>query len=386
MAKRTAQGAGSIRQRADGLWEARYTVGRDPATGKQVQKSVYGKTQQEVRKKLTAAASDLDKGIYSEPQKITLGEWLCIWLEQYCGAVKPRTLTLYHSTVEYRVAPFLGALPLSRLTPVILQKFYNDSLAGELKEVPPVSAKTVRNIHGILHKALQQAVSVGYLKANPAAACVLPKVEKKEMQVLNEAQTKAFLQAIESEPFRRLFLVALFTGMREGELLGLTWDSVDFTAGTIRVYQQLQRHQGAFVLMSPKNGKPRTISPAPYVMDLLWQERTAQTEARLLAGPLWEKSGYVFTDKLGRHLNQQTVFKHFKAAVRRIDCPQVRFHDLRHSYAVAALRAGIDVKTVSANLGHATVAFTLDIYGHVTDEMRRASADKMQAYIATLKA
>lgn len=134
MAKRTAQGAGDPSASGPmGLWEARYTVGRDPATGKQVQKSVYGKTQQEVRKKLTAAASDLDKGIYSEPQKITLGEWLCIWLEQYCGAVKPRTLTLYHSTVEYRVAPFLGALPLSRLSPVVLQKFYNDSLAGELK-------------------------------------------------------------------------------------------------------------------------------------------------------------------------------------------------------------------------------------------------------------
>lgn len=387
MAKKSAQGSGSIRQRKDGLWEARYTIGRDPATGKQIRKSVYGKTQQEVRKKMTAANADIDKGIYTEPSKITFSQWLEIWLSEYCGAVKPRTLTLYQNTVKIRVKPFLGQIQLCRLTPVIFQKYYNDSIKGNLKGLDAISAKTVKNVHGIIHKALQKAVELGYLKSNPVSACVLPKAQRKELHPLNEAQTKAFMKALEREPFRRLFLVALFTGIREGELLGLTWEAVNFEDGTIRIFQQLQRHNGKYSFFPPKNNKSRIIAPAPYVMDLLREERKAQTEKRLLAGKLWDnKMNLIFTFEDGRNLTHQWIYKKFKDITADIGIFDVRFHDLRHSYAVAALRMGDDVKTVSENLGHASVAFTLDVYGHVTDEMKKSSAERMQAYITALNA
>ena len=169
--------------------------------------------------------------------------------------------------------------------------------------------------------------------------------------------------------------------------MGLCWDSVDFAAGTISIRQQLQRHEREYIIAPPKNGKPRLILPAPFVMQLLREEKTAQAEARLKAGALWEnEQGFVFTNQIGQHMKRQTVYKHFKNVVEAIGLPSVRFHDLRHSYAVAAIRAGDDLKTVSENLGHASVSFTLDVYGHVTGDMRKSSADKMQNYISALQA
>ena len=387
MAKRNAQGAGSIRERKDGLWEARYTVGRNPATGKQVRKSVYGKTQQEVRKKLTAITSDLDNGVFTEPSKLTFGNWLKIWLDEYCGSIKPRTKSLYENCIEYRIKPFLGSVKLQKLKPAMIQKFYNDALNGKQDNKKAISPKTVKNLHGIVHKALQQAVEIGYIKLNPAAVCVLPKVQKAKINPMDEQQTKLFIKAIANEPLRRLFLVALFTGMREGEVIGLTWDNVDLKNGTIYITQQLQRHDGEYKLMPPKNSKSRLIVPAPYIMDILKEEQTAQKENRLKAGPLWEnKKGFVFTNAIGGHYSQQYVHKKFKNVVQSIEMPSLRFHDLRHTYAVAAIRAGDDIKTVSEKLGHASVAFTLDIYGHVTDEMKQSSAERMQAYIDRLQA
>ncbi|MBQ7825790.1 MAG: site-specific integrase, partial [Clostridia bacterium] len=162
------------------------------------------------------------------------------------------------------------------------------------------------------------------------------------------------------------------------------WDTVDFENGTVRIVQQLQLHKGTYQLMPTKNGKPRTLTPAPYVMNLLRTQKRIQAGWRLAAGSAWQDDGFVFCNPIGEHLARQTVYKHYKNAVESIGLKDRRFHDLRHTYAVASLRAGDDPKTVSENLGHATVAFTLDIYGHVTEQMRRASADRMQAYIDAL--
>ena len=165
------------------------------------------------------------------------------------------------------------------------------------------------------------------------------------------------------------------------------WDCVDFEAGTITINKQLQRLRGGggeYRLTSTKNGKSRTITPAASVMALLKRHRAAQAAQRLRAGKLWEDSGLVFTDDLGHHLAQAAVYRSFKQAAAAIGRPDARFHDLRHSYAVAAIRAGDDIKTVQETLGHATAAFTLDIYAHVTTQMRQASAARMDAFIKTV--
>ena len=380
---RAAQGAGTIRQRKDGRWEARYTVGRDPGSGKQVQRSVYGATQQEVRKKLAKLTAALDAGTYKEPCKMTVGQWLDIWAADYLGGVKPFTVRSYSDQIRNHIKPALGSVKLEALNAHTIQEFYN-SLGAEREGKPGLSPKTVKNIHGVLHKALQQAVKIGYLRFNPADACELPRAVRKELKPLDEEQSKAFLKAIQGHRFEMLYTVTLFTGMREGEALGLLWDCVDFKKGAILINKQLQREKkknGQYLLVPTKNGKSRTITPAPWVMKLLRTQRARQAEQQLRAGPMWEDSGCVFTNELGQHLAIHTVYKDFKQIAASIGRPDARFHDLRHSYAVAAIRSGDDIKTVQGNLGHATAAFTLDVYGHVTDQMKQESAARMESYI-----
>ena len=384
--KRGARGGGSIRKRKDGRWEARFTIGIDPGTGKDLRKSVYATTQKEARKKMTEALAALDQGDYQEPSRMSVGKWLDIWTEEYLGGIKPSTAFIYKEQIRLHIKPAMGAVKLQELNPHFVQRFYN-ALGEPAESRPALSAKTVKNIHGILHKALQQAVAIGYIRSNPTEFCSLPRIVKKELTPLDEAQSKAFLQEIQGQRFEVLFTVTLFTGMREGEALGLMWNCVNFEDGTILIDKQLQQDKsanGTYVFTSPKNGKSRTITPAPWVMQLLRRHHLQQTEQRLKIGPAWEDSGLVFVNELGGHLAFRTVNKDFKRAVTAIGRPDARFHDLRHSYAVAAIRSGDDIKTVQGNLGHATAAFTLDVYGHVTERMKHESANRMESYIKSV--
>jgi len=380
---RNAQGGGSIRQRPDGRWEARYTVGRDPGTGKQIQRSVYGSTQKEVRQKLAQAVAAIDSGTYTDPSKMTVGQWLDIWQRDYLGGVKPFTVLNYSQHIKNHIKPAMGAIKLDALNAHTIQSFYN-SLGAERDGKPGLSPKTVKNIHGVLHKALQQAVKIGYLRFNPADACELPRIEKKEIKPLDDEAMSAFIEAVRGHRFEAIYLTMLFTGIRRGEACGLLWDCVDLERGTIRIDKQLQNipgQPGAYRLASTKNSKGRTITAAASVVKLLRKHRAQQNERRLKAGPLWQDNGYVFCNEVGEHLSPSTVYHEYKRIVASIGLPDARLHDLRHSYAVASLRAGDDIKTVQGNLGHHAAAFTLDVYGHVTEEMKQASADRMEEYI-----
>ena len=341
-------------------------------------------TQKEVAQKLKAAIAALDTGTYIAPCKMTVGEWMDAWSKQYLGGVKESTVAAYNATIRTHIKPGIGAVRIDALDTNLVQNFYN-RLREPTKNRDAVSPKTVKNVHGILHKALQQAVANGYIRFNPTNACVLPRIEKKELQPLDEAETKLFLDAVKGHPLELLYTVTLFTGMREGEALGLTWDRVDFMRGTILISRQLQKEKkagGQFRLVSLKNDKPRRIMPAPWVMQLLRDRKLQQYEHKEKAGAAWSNPmNLVFTNELGGHLIPQTVVRHFKEIVSSIGRPDARFHDLRHSYAVASLRSGDDIKTVQGNLGHATAAFTLDVYGHVTNQMQEASAVRMEAYI-----
>ncbi len=390
MARKAAAGTGTIRKKTITragkeytYWEARYTTGRDPGTGKQIQRSITGKTQKEVAQKLKAATAAIDAGTYSAPSKMTVGQWLDIWTAEYLGAVKPRTVDLYKGVAKSRIKPGLGAVKLETLTPHTVQSYYN----GLSKE--GLAPKTVKNIHGILHKALQQAVANGYIKTNPADSCILPRPVRRGLKPLDEDMITAFLKAIQGHQFGDLFTVTLFTGMREGEALGLLWDCVDLTKGTITVDKQLQLIRGSggqYQMVPTKNSKSRSITLAASVVKVLRDVKRQQLENRLRYGPLWEDSGFVFTDELGHHLSASSVYKSFKKVMEQIGSPETRFHDLRHSYAVASIRSGNDIKTVQENLGHATAAFTLDVYGHVTEKMKQESAAQLDQFIKAVNA
>ncbi len=395
MARKSAAGTGTIRKKTISrngkeytYWEARYTAGIDPGTGKQIQRSVSGKTQKEVSRKLKEATAALDAGTYTAPSKLTVGQWLDIWAEEYLTSVKPATLYSYKATVRNHLKPSLGAIKLDALSPHAIQTFYN-SLSQDQQGRKALSPKTVKNIHGVLHKALQKAALTGYIRFTPATDCELPQRIKQEIHPLDDDQIKAFLKAAQGSPYEQLYIVTLFTGMREGEVCGLGWDCVDLNAGILVVNKQLQyirSSNGQYRIVPTKNSKGRTIVLPPFVVGILRQVKRTQLENRLRYGECWENSGFVFTDDLGQHLKPQNVYREYKRIVARIGRPDARFHDLRHSYAVAAIRSGDDIKTVQENLGHATAAFTLDVYGHVTKQMKQESADRMEQYIRSVNA
>lgn len=391
---RAAQGTGTIRKKtvkSKGqeyeFWEARYTVGIDPGTGKQIQRSISGKTQKEVKQKLTAILHDLDTGTYTAPSKMTIAQWLDTWIKEYVQpSCKPLTLSTYESRIRTHINPALGKIKLPELTATQIQSFLNN-----LTRTENLSPKTVKLVHGILHKALSQAVDLKYIPFNPADPIKLPKIERKEIHPLTEEEITAFLAEIEKgEPLARLFIVALFTGLREGEICGLSWGAVDFRNGTIKVRQQLQKGKekgSGHYIATTKNSKARTITAAPYVMKVLKEQYMEQRKEHMRLGDAWGNQwDLVFTYADGRCIPPQTALKHFKRIAERIGRPDARFHDLRHTYAVTALQEGDDVKTVQQNLGHATAAFTLDVYGHVSEKMQTESAQRMEKFIEKIKA
>lgn len=404
-ASKAANGSGSLRQRPDGTWEGRATIGVNPGTGKPIRKSIYAKTKDECAEKLRALTSQVDSGTYLEPARVTIKGWFEEWLSNYMSDKKPLTVKQYRSMAESHIYPALGAVKLSSLTAPMLTKFYNQ-LAVNGKTVThkdrktgkattcksPSSAKTIKNIHGIISKALDDAVDQGILKENVAVRAKVPRVEPKEIKPLTEGQQQAFFEAIKDNRYRLLFTSIIFTGLREGEAIGLTWDCVDFTRGTLKVYRQLQKRplsDGGYQFAALKNDKTRVIKLSPFMVDVFKTQQAKQIEERFAAGDVWQgwqsekerKEYFIFTDPLGAHLSVDTVYGQFKRIAKSIDAPAARVHDLRHTFAVNSLQEGDDFKTVQENLGHATAAFTLNVYGHVSDRMKEESAKRQQELI-----
>lgn len=392
--KRNANGVGSIRKKTITVngkeythWEARCTVGYDPGTGKQIQKTFTGKTQREVAHKMKETSVRVDNGTYIQTPKITMKEWLEIWAKDYLGGIKESTAYLYGRNIEQYIVPQLGAIKLEALNAHTIQGFYNNLLQPSKKGVNPLSPKTIKNVHGVLHKALQQAVLIGYLRFNPSDACILPRITKQEIKPLDETKVAEFLEAIQEHPHEYLYKITLFTGLREGEVLGLTWDCIDFERSTLLVKQQLRREQkkgGKYYFSPPKNNKSRVLSLAPSVVQLFRLQKLKQNGMRLQVGEMWAENNLVFSNQSGSFLSYRTVYDCFKRIMVKIDSPSTRFHDLRHTYAVAAIKSGDDIKTVQENLGHATASFTLDVYGHVTAQMKQNSADRMERFIQSV--
>ena len=381
MAKKGAKGGGTIRKKTvtrSGkeytYWEARVTTGRDPGTGKQIQRSFTGKTQKEVREKMQEAAVAVNEGTYTAPQRLTVGQWADIWQRDYTGGLKPATVAVYRNNLNNHIKPALGAVRLADLHPHTVQSFING--------LAPLSPSSIRLAYKNLHAVLQKAVELEYIPRNPADRCVLPKAEQEEIKPLDDQQTAALLAAAKDTKMEQFITVALFTGLRISELLGLTWDVVDFTRGTLTVNKQLARRRVGSIFQSPKSGKPRTITPAPAVMAALRKQRARQSEMQLRAGPIWDNPhGLVFTGEAGRPMSHSGTDKRFRALCAAAGLEGVRFHDCRHTYAVNAIRAGDDIKTVQSNMGHATAAFTLDKYGHFTERMKQDSAARMENFM-----
>lgn len=383
---RNAQGGGTIRQRPDGRWEARYTVGRDPGTGKQIQRSVYGSTQKEVRQKLAQITAAIDKGTYQAPNKITVSEWMDEWLTTFCAnKVKPLTLSSYSAMIKNHIIPAFGAVEVQAVKGAHIQRLYNSMTKAGL------SGKTVKNVGAILHKSFSVAMKQGIIATNPCDAAELPKAEYKEIRPLADDEIPRFLAAIDRSPMRNSYALCLFAGLREGECLGLSWRQVDFEKGRITVSQQLQQEKAKggkyYIAPSTKSGKTRTIEPPPIAFEYLRAEWVKQLENRLKAGPAWHNpDDLVFTDEAGKHYTFFMFYRRFKRIAASIGRPDARPHDLRHTAATIAIASGADVKSVQELLGHATASFTLNVYAHTSEQMMKDTAARMQSYYDGLAA
>lgn len=377
---KAAQGAGTIRQRANGKWEARVVVGVNTGTGKPIRRSIYADTQKEARRQMTAILRELDKGTYQAPNKITVSEWLSEWLTTFCaGKVKLLTYQSYQGIIKNHINPAIGAVELQAVKGTHVQRLYNSMTKAGL------SGKTVKNVSAVLHKALSVALKQGIIQVNPCDAAELPKVERHEITPLSDEEIPMFLSAIDSSPMRNAYALCLFAGLREGECLGLSWKQVDFQRGRITVSQQLQKEKTKggryYIAPSTKSGKPRTIEPPPIAFEYLRAEKKRQAENRLKAGPAWNNpDDLVFTDELGRNLAIVSFYKNFKRIAASIGRPDARPHDLRHTAATVAIASGADIKSVQDMLGHATASFTLNVYAHTSEQMMKDTAARMQNY------
>ena len=383
MATKKANGSGTIRKRADGRWEGKYTLGYVPKTGKLIRKSVYGKTQKEVRLALSKIVSEMDSGTYAEPSKMKVSQWLDEWLASYTMNIKPATRSAYEEHIRVHIKPSLGDIPLKQLSTRDIQQLYTNLLKE--RELSP---KTVRNIHGVLHRTLEQTKLLGYIRVNLADAAVTPRMEKKQVETLDAEDIGKFLAAIRGTKYEYPLFVAVFTGLRQGELLGLTWDCVDFEHGMLLINKQHNRVKGdtEFRFASLKNDKARVLTVADEVIDVLKLQKQRQESWAAALGNGWENpDNLVFTTEFGRYINNKILYQNFKRIAKNWGKPGLRFHDLRHTYAVNSLRAGDDIKTVQENLGHATASFTLSTYAHATPGMKRESAKRMTAFIRSVQ-
>ncbi len=412
---RAAQGAGTIRKKTVTrkgqeytYWEARVTVGRDPGTGKQVQKSFTGKTQKEVREKMQTAAVEVNEKTYVEPSKLTLGQWLDIWLDGLYTQ-KPGTIRHYRSQINTHIKPRMGALKLADLQKSDFDKFYKyllttgketkkkDPVSGKMVVVSrsPLSQKSVKNIHVILKAAINAAIDDRKLQSDPMRKVEFKTPPKPEVHPLDDAQIKDYLAAVEADTLALMLKFILFTGLRESEAMGLTWDCINFATGQITIRQQLQdlgKANGGMTIVPTKNSKSRILTLAPSVLSLLKRQQVKQLEDRFAAGEAWagwrteseRKKALVFTNSLGKCHRPKTIYQHNRKVAAAAGIDHCRVHDLRHTFAVLSLQNGDDVKTVQSNLGHATAAFTLDVYGHVTERMKNESAARMEAYIQSI--
>ena len=379
MAKQQKRGDGSLHLRKDGRWEGRYVVGHDEK-GRPKTKNVLAKTKGECAAKLKSLKESI-KGAEPERPKgnMTFGAWLDHWYQRDCKpAIKPKTQADYENRIYQHIIPELGHIPLTQLTPSDFQQFYHRlKQGGRLLRVeqygPGLSDRMVKSCHVTCRMALDKAVADRLLLKNPAATCKAPATHPREMSVLTGEEIQRLLIQAKEDGCYELLLLELSTGLRRGEILALQWDDLDFRTGALRVERQVQRIKGELVISQPKTrtSNRSVILPGP-ILRVLERCRKSGTSRWMFPSPKKEDSP----------LDPAAVRKKLTAVLKRAGCKHVRFHDLRHTFATNALEHGMDIKTLSAIIGHVSSATTLNVYAHVTDEMRQKAADRIDRGIA----
>jgi integrase len=374
MAKR-GNGEGSIYQRKeDGKWVGSITL----QNGKR--KVFYGKTRKEVKDKLAVALHEQQQGTLVANSQQTVEQFLIDWLENtHKRSVRPRTYERYKQAIDLHIIPALGRYQLQKLTVQQVQAFYAKE---EDKGIAPA---TIIYHHSVLHNALGKAVAWGLISRNVCDLASLPRKQHYEIQPLTAVQAQKFLDTVHGHRWEALFALALTTGMRRGELLGLKWQDINLETGILqvrrilsRVPTQMANREHVYVEAEPKTAKSRrSIAIAPFALEVLKQHYEQQLEAKMKAGTSWQWHDYVFCTSVGTHLGPNHVVEEFKKLLTQAGLPNIRFHDLRHSAASLLLTVGVHPKIVQEVLGHTQISMTMDIYSHVLPGMQQDAMGKL---------
>lgn len=384
MAKRRSNGEGNIRKRKDGRWEGRYTAGYDPATGKQIFKSVLGKSQAEVKEKLKRAIEGNKDIDIIKAEEYTVGQWMDVWYETYCIIkVRRSSHQTYRGYIDNHIKPYIGSIKLNKLTTLDLQRLYGKLLkSGRIvrpemvKDNPGLSSKSVRNVHNVISAAMDKAKAEKLISRNPADDCVLPERQHIEMQTLTADELQAFFREAKKSNLFEFYYTDLSTGLRRGEILGLKWTDIDFEEQTIRIRRQILRLEGE-VQEAPLKTKNsyRTISISQELAEILKEKQKKEQEF----------SAYVFPSPItGGPRSPDALRSTLLRILERAGLQKIRFHDLRQTFATLALQNGVDPKTLSGMLGHFSAGFTLDTYAHVTTQGQRAAANTMGSVVPSI--
>jgi integrase len=366
-----------ITKRKDGLFQGMYTA-QTPDGPKR--KYIYGRKYKDVERKLAVAMGDSAKGIYFDDENQTVAQYMERWLEDSAkGDLGHRAYHNYRLQIRRHISPAFGRLKLSKLTAAHIQSLYAAKLRDGLKP------SSVRYIHAVLHRALEQAVRFNLIPFNPAARVDPPKVRQEEITPLDTEQARKFLATAGGDRFEASYVLSLTVGLRMGEALGLRWSDIDLDTKTLRVSRQLQRVRdgGGLVFSEPKNASRRTVDLPQRAVEALRSHRKRQMEGQLRAGSEWQDQGLVFASCKGTPFDAQNIVnRHFKPLLKRAGLPNIRCHDLRHTYATLLLARGTHPTYVQKSLGHASVQLTLDRYSHWMPSMGRATASAMDDALA----
>ena len=386
---RAANGSGSIskRTRIDEKsgkkriwWEAKVTVGYR-SDGKPVRRTVTGSSQAEARAKMLELLEAVENKTYVDQNDLTLSEWLQTWLENYQINVVPSTVHTYKEHIKRYIGPNLGNIKLQKLDEENIAIFISALTRCKL------SPKTIHDIHGVLHKALSVALKLKKISKNPATGTDLPALKKPKLHLLDHTEIAALKVAAVGYKYERFFLLALYLGMREGELLGLNVAQINWKQHAIHIDRQLvydRDNPRIKYIAEPKECEDRILVMPPTVEAILREQLAYVDDLRLHAGNAWIERGLLFPGPNGDYLSRQTVYDCLQRVAKNAGIGPVRVHDLRHTFAALALEAGVDVRTVQGILGHATPEFTLRVYAYVNDHMRKTAAQKLEIAIGTL--
>ena len=361
MARRRANGEGSIYPRTDGRWEGYISIGG-------LKRQFFlGRTHGEVKAKLDVARKAKLDGVPTKFERKRFSDFIDDWLASVQSSLKARTWTRYEQLIRVHAKPAIGKLQLEKITPQHVQRLYAKMLENGSAEA------TVLQLHAVLHKAFKQAVRWDLVGRNVLDAVVRPKRQRQEMKTFSPEQARRFLEAAHGDRYEALFVLALTTGMRQGELLALGWDDIDLDNGVVHLQRSVQRTKAGFQVTDPKTrGSRRQIELAAIATRALEAHRVNQTAERLLTGSGWKDEGLVFATKTGGYVDASHVLRHcFYPLLDRASLPRIRFHDLRHTAATLMMAQGTHPKVVSEMLGHSTIAITMDLYSHVSPTMQQ---------------